>query len=789
MQLERKNIYWFDDILLKDISIVGGKNSSLGEMRQNLSSLGIKVPNGFAISTYAYKSFLEYNNLTNKINELFKNLNVNNLDELTQTSKFMKESIINSALPYDIEEDIKSYYHNLTKEKECSLAVRSSATSEDLPGASFAGQQESFLNVQGIEDLLLCIKKVYASLFSTRAISYRINNGFSYDDCSISVGVQLMIRSDLSSSGVLFTVDTESGFEDVIIINSSVGLGEGIVQGSVNPDEFIVSKHCLKHNKKCIINKRLGSKDNKLVYNDDMENPIRFVNTSSNERNSFSLNDEQIIELSHYAWRIEEYYKKPMDIEWGIDGLDGQIYILQARPETVVSNTSKQFRKKYTINGDFDDQLIVQGRSVGQLIGVGEANVIIDSSDINKFKDGQVLVTDITDPNWEPIMRKASAIVTNRGGRTCHAAIIARELGIPAVIGTKDATSKIFSQDIVSVSCAEGDVGKVYRGEIEFTINTIDSNSNIDNNATSKIMLNVASPDKAFQLQKLPNNGIGLARLEFIINNIGIHPKAILDYNNLSVDLQKIIHKKSAGYNTPKEYYIEKIVEGITTLAAAFYPKDIIVRLSDFKSNEYNRLIGGNIYEPNEENPMIGFRGVSRYLSQEFSDCFSMECEALKISREEYGFDNIKIMVPFVRTIDEASNIIELLKHNGLKRGENNLKIMMMCEVPSNAILADEFIEFFDGFSIGSNDLTQLTLGLDRDSSMISHLFDETSKPIKKLIGNVIDVCLKNNKYVGICGQAPSDYPEFANWLIKKQISSISLNPDSVLEVIETITK
>lgn len=766
---------------INDVEKVGGKNASLGEMITQLSKKGVRVPGGFATTAYAYRTFLEENNLTEKIDDLLKNIDVNNIDELVRIGKEIRNLIENAKFSVEFENKIRKNYQKLVKAygDNSSYAIRSSATAEDLPDASFAGQQETFLNISGIDNVLKAVKKVFASLYNDRAISYRIHNNFKHSEVALSAGIQLMSRSDVGASGVMFTIDTESGFDDVVFITAAYGLGETVVQGSVNPDEFYVAKAIIKNNKPAIVNKNLGSKKIKMIYSDDKNSAVRIVDVDENERSKFCINNEQIEELAKFAVIIEQHYQKPMDIEWSLNGLDNKIYILQARPETVKSKDNQNVITNYKLK-THSNKVVITGRAIGQKIASGKAKIITDLKYMNDVNEGDILVTDMTDPDWEPIMKRAGAIVSNRGGRTCHAAIIARELGVPAVVGCGDATEVIRDGQDVTISCAEGDEGYVYDGIIDFDINKTNITRMPD--LKTNIMLNIGNPSYAFNLQATPNEGVGLARLEFIINNmIGIHPKAIIEIKKQDKSLRNYIESKAQGYKSPKDFYIQKLIEGISTLAVAFKGKKVIVRLSDFKSNEYANLIGGDIYEPNEENPMIGYRGTSRYLSKEFKECFKLECDALKIVRNEKGLTNVEIMVPFVRTLNEAKQVTQLLAENGLKRGENNLKVIMMCEIPANAILADKFLEYFDGFSIGSNDLTQLTLGLDRDSGLISHLFDERDLAIKTLIKMAIKACKKQNKYIGICGQAPSDYPDFAYWLLEQDIDSISLNPDSVI--------
>ncbi len=766
---------------INDVEKVGGKNASLGEMITQLSKKGVRVPGGFATTAHAYRTFLEENNLTEKIDDLLKNIDVNDIDELVRVGKEIRNLIENAKFSVEFENKIRKNYQKLVKAygDNSSYAIRSSATAEDLPDASFAGQQETFLNISGIDNVLKAVKKVFASLYNDRAISYRIHNNFKHSEVALSAGIQLMSRSDVGASGVMFTIDTESGFDDVVFITAAYGLGETVVQGSVNPDEFYVAKAIIKNNKPAIVNKNLGSKKIKMIYSDNKNSAVRTVDVDENERSKFCINNEQIEELAKFAVIIEQHYQKPMDIEWSLNGLDNKIYILQARPETVKSKDNQNVITNYKLK-THSNKVVITGRAIGQKIASGKAKIITDLKYMNDVNEGDILVTDMTDPDWEPIMKRAGAIVSNRGGRTCHAAIIARELGVPAVVGCGDATEVIRDGQDVTISCAEGDEGYVYDGIIDFDINKTNITRMPD--LKTNIMLNIGNPSYAFNLQATPNEGVGLARLEFIINNmIGIHPKAIIEIKKQDKSLRNYIKSKAHGYKSPKDFYIQKLIEGISTLAVAFKGKKVIVRLSDFKSNEYANLIGGDIYEPNEENPMIGYRGTSRYLSKEFKECFKLECDALKIVRNEKGLTNVEIMVPFVRTLNEAKQVTQLLAENGLKRGENNLKVIMMCEIPANAILADKFLEYFDGFSIGSNDLTQLTLGLDRDSGLISHLFDERDLAIKTLIKMAIKACKKQNKYIGICGQAPSDYPDFAYWLLEQDIDSISLNPDSVI--------
>jgi pyruvate,water dikinase len=770
------------EVQMSDVNQVGGKNASLGEMIKNLTKSGkVKVPGGFATTADAYREFLAHEGLADRINEALDRLDVSDVKELVKVGSKIRNWVMNTPFPPEFEKSIDEAFENLEAEygKDVSWAVRSSATAEDLPDASFAGQQETVLNVKGIKDIKKYILEVFASLFNDRAIAYRVHQGFDHSQVALSAGIQKMVRSDIGASGVMFTLDTESGFKDVVFITGNYGLGEMVVQGGVNPDEFYVHKQSYEAGYHAIINRTLGSKKQKMIYASKGESPVEVVDVPENEQQKFCLNDAQIHELAKQALEIEKHYKRPMDIEWALDGLDGNIYIVQARPETVQSRKGKTI-DRYTLKKR--GEVITVGRSIGALIGSGKAKLIANLDEMDKIQEGDVLVTDMTDPDWEPIMKKASAIVTNRGGRTCHAAIIAREMGVPAVVGCGDATDKIADGAPVTVSCAEGDIGYIYKEELEYKCDSIEINSMPE--IPVKIMMNVGNPERAFDFAQLPNEGIGLARLEFIINNmIGIHPKALINYETLEDQkLKTKIDKKISAYESPKEYFIERMVEGIATLAAAFHPKPVILRMSDFKTNEYAHLLGGENYEPKEDNPMIGFRGATRYISEEFRDCFDLECEAIHRGREKMGLTNLQIMIPFVRSLQGANRVIELLSENGLKRGENDLKIIMMCEVPSNAVLAEEFLEMFDGFSIGSNDMTQLTLGLDRDSELIAHVFDEMNPAVLKMVSMAIQAAKKQGKYIGICGQGPSDQPEFADWLFKEGIGSVSLNPDSVLE-------
>ena len=768
---------------INDIEHVGGKNASLGEMISGLSKAGVMVPGGFATTASAYREFLAHEGLAERIDALLSELDTNNLQELASTGATVRQWVIDTPLPPALHDSILSAWLEMGGDRgdEFAVAVRSSATAEDLPDASFAGQQETFLNVRGEEHLFWSIKQVFASLYTDRAIAYRVHQGFDHKDVALSVGIQHMVRSDLASSGVMFTLDTESGFRDLVFITSSYGLGETVVQGAVNPDEFYVSKPALNAGKRAILRKNIGSKAIKMLYS---EQPVdgQFVETvdvDEADSNRFSLTDTEIETLARYAVIVENHYGRPMDIEWGKDGLDGKLYLLQARPETVQSQNSATI-ERYTLK-DRRSKVLVEGRSIGQRIGAGVAKVIERVEDMDRIQPGDVLVADMTDPDWEPVMKRASAIVTNRGGRTCHAAIIARELGIPAVVGCDDATTFIPDGAEVTVSCAEGDTGFVYEGMLNFEQQQIELDSLPE--IPVKLMMNIANPDRAFSFASLPNAGVGLARLEFIINRmIGIHPRALLEFDQQETSLQDIIRQQMAGYDDPVGFFVDKLSEGIACIAAAFAHSPVIVRLSDFKSNEYANLIGGTNYEPYEENPMLGFRGASRYVHKDFKPCFELECRALKRVREEMGFENVQVMVPFVRTLGEAAEVISLLEHFGLKSGEKGLKIIMMCELPSNALLADEYLKIFDGMSIGSNDMTQLTLGLDRDSGLIADLFDERDPAVKAMLEMAIDACKRNGKYVGICGQGPSDHPDLAEWLLEQGIESMSLNPDSIVE-------
>jgi|TARA_B110000305_G_scaffold80832_1_gene90889 pyruvate,water dikinase len=779
----------FESLRNSDVGSVGGKNASLGEMISQLNAKGVRVPTGFATTAEAFNEFLQHKDLGKKIESELEGLDINDVTALAVSGKKIREWIINTPFPEGLNHAVDNQYKELaTKSAQgTTFAVRSSATAEDLPDASFAGQQESFLNIQGIDNIKQAIKEVFASLYNDRAISYRVHKGFIHADVAISAGVQQMVRSDMGSAGVMFTIDTESGFKDVVFITSSYGLGETVVQGSVNPDEFYVHKPLLAKNKPAIVRKSIGSKKIKMIFSEDTKAGLstQTVDVEESQANSFSINDEDIIELAKYAMTIESHYQCPMDIEWGKNGIDGKIYILQARPETVKSQT-KNVSETYKLLET--GKAIVAGRAVTQKIGQGPVRVVSDPSEMHMVQPGDILVADMTDPNWEPVMKRASALVTNRGGRTCHAAIIARELGIPAIVGSVNATELLNDGDIVTVSCSEGETGIVYQGELQYEVTTQEDGELGD--PPVKMMMNVGSPDMAFTFAQIPNHGVGLARLEFVINNmIGIHPKAILNYKAMPSDVQKSIDHRSRGYANPVQFYIDKVAEGVATIAAAFYPNPVIVRTSDFKSNEYKKLVAGDIYEPDEENPMIGFRGAARYISDEFKECFALECQAMLKVRNVLGLTNVELMIPFVRTLSEAKAVIEIMEQHGLKRGVDGLKIIMMCEVPSNAIIADDFLEYFDGFSIGSNDLTQLTLGTDRDSGILAHGFDERDPAVIKLIEMAIASAKKKGKYVGICGQGPSDHPDFAAWLVKEGITSLSLNPDTVISTWKQLTK
>ena len=777
-------VVWFESLGMNDVERVGGKNASLGEMISNLADAGVQVPGGFATTAQAYWDFLDESGLRPRIEAALEGLDIDDVQELALVGAQIRSMIIETPFPAKLDEAIAKAWSQLverSKKTDLSVAVRSSATAEDLPDASFAGQQETFLNVRGLENVRRTIRDVFASLFNDRAISYRVHHDFAHDKVALSAGIQEMARTDVGASGVMFTMDTESGFRDVVFVTASHGLGETVVQGSVNPDEFYVHKATLAAGRPAVLRRMMGEKAIKMVYADDPDSDetVRIVETSQAERAGFCLSDADVESLGRQAMTIEAHYGRPMDIEWGKDGETGRLYILQARPETVKSRDGGQSLQRYQLHER--GQVLVEGRAIGQRIGAGRARVVDDLDDMHTVEAGDVLVTDMTDPDWEPIMKRASAIVTNRGGRTCHAAIIARELGIPAVVGTGNGTDRLHDGLEVTVSCAEGDTGYIYRGIQDFEIRNIELGNMPE--LPFKIMMNVGNPDRAFDFAQLPNAGVGLARLEFIINRmIGIHPRALLEYDQQSDDLKSVIDNQIAGYDDPVSFYVEKLAEGISTLAASFADQPVIVRMSDFKSNEYANLIGGAAYEPEEENPMIGFRGASRYISEDFRPCFELECQALRKVREEMGLTNVWIMIPFVRTPDEGRQVVDLLARNGLEKGRDGLKVIMMCELPSNAVLADEFLEIFDGYSIGSNDLTQLTLGLDRDSGLVAHLFEERDPAVKALLHMAIQAANKAGKYVGICGQGPSDHPDLARWLMEEGIDSVSLNPDSVVE-------
>ena len=769
-----------EELGMDDVEIVGGKNASLGEMISNLSSLGVTVPGGFATTSAAYRDFLATGGLDQKITGVLNSLDVDDIGALTIAGSTIRRWITETPLPDRLMDAVRSSWEEMSRGKDIAVAVRSSATAEDLPDASFAGQQETFLNVRGLDNLVEAMHQVFASLFNDRAIAYRVHQGFDHSHVALSAGVQTMVRSDIGASGVMFTLDTETGFRDAVFITSSYGLGETVVQGAVNPDEFYVYKPALAAGKRPILRKNLGSKAIKMVYSDDPApgKTVETVDVDERDSLAFSISDSDIIELAKMAVTIEKHYARPMDIEWGKDGNDGKIYILQARPETVQSQSGRTIQR-YTLKGHSD--IVVSGRSIGHKIGAGTAKVIRSVAEMDRVQPGDVLVSDMTDPDWEPVMKRAAAIVTNRGGRTCHAAIIARELGIPAVVGCGNATDLIADGMEVTVSCAEGDEGMVYRGNLEFaqTQIVLDSLPEIP----VKIMMNVGNPDRAFDFANIPNHGVGLARLEFIINRmIGVHPQALLEYDKLDDATRAAVDEQMAGYPDPKEFFIAKLAEGVATIAAAFAPEPVIVRLSDFKSNEYAHLIGGQKYEPDEENPMIGFRGAARYLAASFQPCFELECQALLRVRNDMGLTNVQIMIPFVRTVQQAKDVIDLMAKNGLERGKDDLKVIMMSELPTNALLAEQYLEYFDGMSIGSNDMTQLTLGLDRDSALVADTFDERDDAVKALLAMTISACKKQGKYVGICGQGPSDHPDLARWLLDQGIESMSLNPDTVIE-------
>jgi pyruvate,water dikinase len=797
-QLGSRLVVPFEELRMTDVDAVGGKNASLGEMISQLAAAGVQVPGGFATTAHAFREFLLHGGLGDRIAKRLEGLNTEDVRALTACGSEIRQWIVETPLPPALESEIRAHYDRMVQgDTGLSLAVRSSATAEDLPDASFAGQQETYLNVVGIEDVLDKIRHVFASLYNDRAISYRVHKGFTHAEVALSAGIQRMVRSDLGAAGVMFTMDTESGFDQVVFITSSYGLGETVVQGAVNPDEFYVHKPMLAAGKFPVIRRQIGSKLLKMIFSSPEEKAasgrsVVTVDVPQDARNRYSLTHEQTVELARYAVIIEKHYGRPMDIEWGLDGRDGKLFILQARPETVKSQQSKADRQqRFKLKGH--GQVLASGRAIGQRIGSGPVRVIADASEMERVQPGDVLVTDMTDPNWEPVMKRAAAIVTNRGGRTCHAAIIARELGIPAVVGCGDATDRVQDGALVTVSCAEGDTGNVYEGLLETEVSEVETGELP--NIPVKIMMNVGNPQLAFDFQSIPNAGVGLARLEFIINNnIGVHPKAILDYPAVDPDLKAAVERIARGHASPRDFFIDRLAEGVATIAAAFWPKPVIVRMSDFKSNEYRKLIGGSRYEPEEENPMLGFRGASRYIAEDFRDCFEMEVTALKRVREDMGLTNMEIMVPFVRTVSEARKVNELLAAHGLARGsgandqgQGGLKLIMMCELPSNALLADAFLDHFDGFSIGSNDLTQLTLGLDRDSGLVAALFDERDAAVKKLLEMAIAACNARGKYVGICGQGPSDHPDLARWLMDQGIQSISLNPDTVIDTWQTL--
>ena len=781
--VQGRYVFPFSQLRMTDVDRVGGKNASLGELLSQLTDAGIRVPDGFATTAEAFRLFLKEGGLEDRIAARLEGLDVDDVNELAKAGAEIRSWVEAAPFPAELEKEIREFYEWLKDgQEEISVAVRSSATAEDLPDASFAGQQETVLNVVGIEAVLRHMREVFASLYNDRAISYRVHKGFTHVEVALSAGVQRMCRSDKGAAGVMFTLDTESGFDQVVFVTASYGLGETVVQGAVNPDEFYVHKPMLEQGKKAIVRKTLGSKLIKMEFDTEGKSgrTVRTLDVPDEDRRRFAITDEDVMELAKFACIIEKHYGRPMDIEWGKDGLDGKIYILQARPETVKSRqASADVQQRYTLNGK--GKVLVQGRAIGQKIGAGPVRIVHSAAEMDRVQKGDVLVTDMTDPNWEPVMKRASAIVTNRGGRTCHAAIIARELGIPAVVGCGDATEVLSEDQPVTVSCAEGDTGNIYEGVQEFAVE--ESNRGALPDIPVKIMMNIGNPQLAFEFCQIPNKGVGLARLEFIINNnIGVHPKLVLEYPNIPGEMRDVVERLSAGYSSPREFFVSKIAEGVATIACAFYPRKVIVRMSDFKSNEYRKLIGGKMYEPVEENPMLGFRGASRYIAHSFADCFEMECEAMKRVRDDMGLTNVELMVPFVRTIAEIERCVKILEENGLKRGENGLRLNMMCEIPSNALLADEFLNYVDGFSIGSNDLTQLTLGLDRDSGLVASGFDERNEAVKKLLSMAIKTCRARGKYVGICGQGPSDHADFAAWLMNEGIESISLNPDTIVD-------
>jgi len=779
-------VIWFEQLRMTDVEQVGGKNASLGEMISQLANTGVRVPGGFATTADAYRDFLQHNGLADRISQALAKLDIEDVNELARVGKDIRQWIMDTPFPAKLDADLKTAWDKMVQDAgnaDISVAVRSSATAEDLPDASFAGQQETFLNIRGLDNVKEAMKHVFASLYNDRAISYRVHKGFAHDVVALSAGVQRMVRSDCGAAGVMFTIDTESGFSDVVFITASYGLGETVVQGAVNPDEFYVHKPTLRAGRPAVLRKTRGSKLIKMEFTDASQagRSVRTVDVSDADRLNFAITDAEVAELAQYALIIEEHYQRPMDIEWGRDGIDGKLYILQARPETVKSQENRvETLRRYRLKNK--SRVLAEGRAIGQKVGQGVVRLIKHSSEMDRVKPGDVLVTDMTDPDWEPVMKRAAAIVTNRGGRTCHAAIIARELGIPAVVGCGDATRVLEEGMEVTVSCSEGDTGNIYDGLLEVEI--IDLALDKMPKSPVKIMMNVGNPELAFDFAQLPSEGVGLARLEFVINRqIGIHPKALLEFDKQSDELKAVINERIAGYASPVDFYVDKLAEGIATLAAAFYPKKVIVRMSDFKSNEYANLIGGQAYEPHEENPMIGFRGAARYVAESFRDCFVLECRAMKKVRDVMGLTNVEVMIPFVRTLEEAAKVVEILAENGLKRGENGLRLIMMCELPTNAVLAEKFLEHFDGFSIGSNDMTQLTLGVDRDSGgPIATTFDERNEAVKAMLHMSIQACRKLNKYIGICGQGPSDHPDFAKWLVEEGIETISLNPDTVVE-------
>ena len=781
--MTQKYVAWFKELRMGDVNEVGGKNASLGEMISQLAGSGVRVPGGFATTAFAFREFLQHNQLHDKIEQVLTILDVDDVLALARAGAQIRGWVVDAPFQLALKSAVTTAYQTMLAEADAdiSVAVRSSATAEDLPDASFAGQQESFLNIHGLDNVLVAIKHVFASLYNDRAIAYRVHKGFVHSEVALSAGIQRMVRSDIGTAGVMFTMDTESGFPGVIFITSSYGLGETVVQGAVNPDEIYVSKVCLSNKRPAILRRSLGSKAIKMMFSESRAAGKSTVtlDVPEQERKRFSISDAEAEELAGYAMTIEQHYQRPMDIEWGRDGVDGKLYILQARPETVKSQGKQDKYSRYKLLEQ--GELLATGRAIGQKIGAGIVRIILDSAQMDQVQPGDILVTDMTDPNWEPVMKRAAAIVTNRGGRTCHAAIIARELGVPAIVGCGNATEMLAAGSAVTVSCAEGDTGNIYRGKLKFEVLNMSLQKLPE--LPVKIMMNVGNPQLAFDFQALPNHGIGLARLEFIISAmIGMHPRAALDYPNLAKDLKAEVESRSAGYADPKSFYVDKLTEGIATLAAAFWPKKVIVRLSDFKSNEYRNLIGGSVYEPHEENPMIGFRGAARYVAESFKDCFNLELTALKRVRDDMGLTNVEIMVPFVRTLSEADRTLAILNENGLARGKNGLRIIMMCEVPANAILADQFLERFDGFSIGSNDMTQLTLALDRDSGLVADSFDERDPAVKQMMHMAIAACRKADKYAGICGQGPSDHPDLAKWLMEEGIATMSLNPDTVVE-------